>query len=80
MTRDRRAAGRIETIFPAGRDPKIDVAGGDEELALLLTDERRRPASELIAVVRDIRQLSADIDAAISEFFAARGITPAEET
>lgn len=31
-------------------------------------------------VVRDIRQLSADIDAAISEFFAARGITPAEET
>lgn len=31
-------------------------------------------------VVRDIRQLSADVDAAISEYFAARGITPAEET
>ncbi len=31
-------------------------------------------------VVRDIRQLSADIDAAISEFLAARGINPAEET
>jgi flagellar assembly protein FliH len=30
-------------------------------------------------VVRDIRQLSADIDAAISEYFAARGITSAEE-
>jgi flagellar assembly protein FliH len=31
-------------------------------------------------VVRDIRQLSADIDASITEYFAARGITPAEET
>jgi flagellar assembly protein FliH len=31
-------------------------------------------------VVRDIRQLSADIDANIREYFAARGITPAEET
>lgn len=31
-------------------------------------------------VVRDIRQLSADIDARISEYFAARGITHAEET
>ena len=31
-------------------------------------------------VVRDIRQLSADIDAAITEYFAARGITPSEET
>ena len=31
-------------------------------------------------VVRDIRQLSADIDASITEYFAARGIHPAEET
>jgi flagellar assembly protein FliH len=31
-------------------------------------------------VVRDIRQLSADIDAAITEYFAARGITPSEGT
>lgn len=31
-------------------------------------------------VVRDIRQLSADIDARISDYFAARGITRAEET
>lgn len=31
-------------------------------------------------VVRDIRQLSADIDARIAEYFAARGITRAEET
>jgi flagellar assembly protein FliH len=31
-------------------------------------------------VVRDIRQLSADIDARITEYFAARGITRAEET
>jgi len=30
-------------------------------------------------VVRDIRQLSADIDARISEYFAVRGITRAEE-
>jgi len=29
-------------------------------------------------VVRDIRQLSGDIDAAITEYFAARGITPSE--
>lgn len=31
-------------------------------------------------VVRDIRQLSADIDKAITEYFAARGITPSEGT
>lgn len=31
-------------------------------------------------VVRDIRQLSAGIDASITEYFAARGITRAEET
>jgi len=31
-------------------------------------------------VVRDIRQLSSDIDASITEYFAARGITRAEET
>jgi len=31
-------------------------------------------------VVRDIRQLSGDIDAAITEYFAARGITPSEGT
>jgi flagellar assembly protein FliH len=31
-------------------------------------------------VVRDIRQLSADIDARIADYFAARGITRAEET
>jgi flagellar assembly protein FliH len=31
-------------------------------------------------VVRDIRQLSAEIDARIAEYFAARGITRAEET
>jgi flagellar assembly protein FliH len=31
-------------------------------------------------VVRDIRQLSADIDSAITEYFAARGITPSEGT
>lgn len=31
-------------------------------------------------VVRDIRQLSADIDGRITEYFAARGITRAEET
>ena len=31
-------------------------------------------------VVRDIRQLSADIDAAITEYFAARGINPSEGT
>jgi flagellar assembly protein FliH len=31
-------------------------------------------------VVRDIRQLSGGVDAAINEYFAARGITPAEET
>ncbi len=31
-------------------------------------------------VVRDIRQLSSDIDACITEYFAARGITRAEET
>jgi flagellar assembly protein FliH len=31
-------------------------------------------------VVRDIRQLSADIDARIAEYFAARGITRPEET
>lgn len=31
-------------------------------------------------VVRDVRQLSADIDACITEYFAARGITRAEET
>jgi len=31
-------------------------------------------------VVRDIRQLSTDIDNAITEYFAARGITPSEGT
>lgn len=31
-------------------------------------------------IVRDIRQLSAGIDAAIAEYFAARGINTAEET
>ena len=31
-------------------------------------------------VVRDIRQLSADIDASITEYFAARGINRVEET
>lgn len=31
-------------------------------------------------IVRDIRQLSANIDAAIAEYFAARGINTAEET
>lgn len=52
------------------------VVLGDPEIAI--GDARLEWADG--GIVRDIRQLSASIDAAIAEYFAARGINTAEET